>query len=63
MRLGLWNTVRKAWAPRGVAVTRTTQISRTYTYVAVALNPLTGQLWWAWQANMKSGEMARIWGA
>ncbi len=62
MRLGLWNTVRKAWAPRGVAVTRTTQISRTYTYVAVALNPLTGQLWWAWQANMKSEEMTRIWG-
>ena len=60
-RLGLWNTVRKAWAPRRVAVTRTTQISRTYTYVAVALNPLTGQLWWAWQANMKSEEMTRVW--
>ena len=24
MRLGLWHTVRKAWAPRGVAVTRAT---------------------------------------
>ena len=60
MRLGLGNTVRKAWAPRGVAVTRTPPISRTCTYVAVALNPLTGQLWWTWQANMKSEEMARI---
>ena len=62
MRLGLWNTVRKAWVLRGVAVTRETQISRTCTDVAVALNPLTGPLWWAWQANMKSEEMARIWG-
>ena len=63
MRLGLWNAVRKVWAPRGVEVSHEVQISRVYTYVAVALDPMTGQLWWAWQANMKGEEMARIWGA
>ena len=34
-----------------------------YTHVAVAIDPLTGRLWWAWQKNMKGAEMARIWGA
>ena len=63
MRLGLWNAVRKVWAPRGVAVSREVQIGRSYLYVAVALDPMTGQLWWAWQQNMKGEEMARIWGA
>ncbi len=37
-------------------------VSRTHTYVAVALNPLTGPLWWEWQAHRKSTERAR-WGA
>lgn len=63
MRLGLWNAVRKVWAPRGTAVSREVQIGRRYTYVAVALDPRTGQLWWAWQQNMKGAEMARIWGS
>ncbi len=45
MRLGLWNAVRKVWAPRGMTVTRATQINRTYTYMAVALDPRTGRLW------------------
>ena len=33
-----------------------------YTYVTVAIDPLTGRLWWAWQKNMKGGAMARIGG-
>ena len=61
-RLGLWNAARRVWAPRGVEVSREAQINRQYTYVAVALNPLTGDLWWAWQANMKGEERARIQG-
>ena len=63
MRLGLWNAVRKVWAPRGTAVSRAVHIGRRYTYVAVAFDPMTGQLWWAWQANMKGAARARIWGA
>ena len=47
----------------GVAVSREIQIGRSYTYVAVVIDPLTGQLWWAWLANMKGEEMARIRGA
>ena len=60
MRLGLWNAVRRVWAPRGVAVSREVQIGRSYIYVAVAINPLTGQRWWTWQANMKGAARARI---
>ena len=60
VRVGLWNAVRKTWAPRGVEVSREVQINRQYTYVAVALDPRTGWLWWIWQENMKGEEMARI---
>ena len=60
VRVGLWNAVRKAWAPRGVEVSREVQINRQYTYVAVALDPRIGRLWWTWQENMKGEEMARI---
>ena len=62
MRVGLRGQVRKVWAPRGVAVSQEVQIGWKYLYVAVALDPLTGRLWWAWQKNMKGEEMARIWG-
>ena len=62
MKLGLRGQVRRVWAPRGVAVTQAVPIGWKYTYVAVALDPLTGRLWWAWQKNMKGEEMARIWG-
>ena len=63
MRVGLRGQVRKVWAPRGVLVSQAVQIGWSYLYVAVALDPRTGPLWWAWQKNMKGAEMARIWGA
>ncbi len=47
MRLGLWHAVRKVWAPRGVAVSREVPSGRSCLYVAVALDPMTEQLWWA----------------
>ncbi|MYA03723.1 MAG: hypothetical protein F4Y37_03815 [Caldilineaceae bacterium SB0664_bin_22] len=62
MRVGLRGQVRKVWAPRGVAVSQAVPIGWSYLYVAVALDPRTGQLWWAWQKNMKGEEMVRIWG-
>ena len=63
MRVGLIGQVCRVWVPPKVAVRQAVQYSRIYTYVAVAIEPLTGQLWWAWQASMKGEEMARIWGA
>ena len=63
MRLGLIGQVRKVWVPPKVEMRQAVQFSRGYTYVAVAIDPLTGQLWWAWQASMKGAEMARIWEA
>ena len=62
MRLGLIGQVRKVWAPRRATVRQAVQFSRQYAYVAVAIDPVTGRLWWAWQASMKGAEMARIWG-
>ena len=62
MRLGLLGRVCKVWAPRGTAVSQTVQIGWKYIHVAVAIDPRTGRLWWAWQKNRKGEEMARIWG-
>ena len=63
MRLGLRGRVCRVWAPRGTAVSQAVQTGWKYTYVAVAIDPLTGGLWWSWQKNMKGAEMARIRGA
>ena len=48
MRLGLIGQVRQVWVPPRVEVRQAVQFSRMYTYVAVAIDPLTGRLWWAW---------------
>ena len=53
--------MRRVWAPRGTQVVQAVQIGWKYTYVAVALDPLRGRLWWQWQQNLKGEEMARIW--
>ena len=45
MRMGLCGPVCKVWGAAG-AVFREVQIGRKYTYVAVALDPMTGRLWW-----------------
>ena len=37
-------------------------IGRPYTYVTVAIDPLRGRLWRAWQANMKGEVRARTGG-
>ena len=63
LRVGLRGRVCRVWAPRGTAVSQEVQMGWKYTYVAVAIDPLTGRLWWAWQDSMKGEEMARIWGA
>ena len=47
MRLGLIGQVRRVWVPPKVEVRQAVPYSRVYTYVAVAIDPLTGRLWWA----------------
>ena len=54
MRLGLRGRVCKVWAPRGAAVSQEVQIGWKYIYVAVAIDPLTGRLWWACPPTLKS---------
>ena len=62
LRVGLRGRVCRIWAPRGKAVSQEVQMGWKYTYLAVAIDPRTGRLWWEWQENMKGEEMARIWG-
>ena len=44
MRPGLISRECRVWAPRGVAVSQAVPIHRQYTYVAVALESMTGYL-------------------
>ena len=46
-RLGLRGRMRKVRAPHGIPVPREVQISWPYTYAAVAIDPMTGRLWYA----------------
>lgn len=63
MRVGLRGPVHKAWAPRGAVVFQEGQSGWSCLHVAVAIEPRTGQLWWAWQKHMKGEERVRIRGA
>ncbi len=49
--MGLRGRMRKVWATRGVPVPREVQIGWPYTYVAVAIDPMTGRLWYARQKH------------
>ena len=44
MRLGLISRGCRVWAPRGVVVSQEVPINQQYIYVAMALDPMTGQL-------------------
>ena len=60
MRVGL---IGRVWVSRRVEVCQAVPFSRKYMYLAVVIDPLTGRLWWEWQASMKGTEMTRIWQA
>ncbi len=46
MRVGLRGQVPKVWVPRGMAISQTVQFARKYTYVAIAIDALTGRRLW-----------------
>lgn len=46
-RLGLRGRMRKVRAPHRIPVPREVQIVWPYTYAAVAIDPMTGRLWYA----------------
>ncbi len=52
MRLGLRGQVRRVLAPRGVKVVQPVQLEYEWSYLFLAVNPLTGSLKWEWLERM-----------
>ena len=60
MRLGLHGQVRRVWAPRGIKVRQRRQIEYRWAYLAIAVDPIQGQLRWAWLVNMRKESLAPV---
>lgn len=60
MRMGLHGQVRRVWAPRGVKVRQRRQIVYHWTYLAIGVDGIRGELHWAWLPNMKKEPMAAM---
>lgn len=58
--MGLIGQIRRVWAPRGVKVRQAVEYRRAWAYLNLAVNGLTGQLYWDWTANMKGESIAPV---
>lgn len=53
LRLGLHGRVRRVWAPVGVKVRQRVQLRYEWRYLSLAVDVLSGRLWWQWHATMR----------
>jgi len=60
MRIGLHGMVRRVWVPRGVKVRQRRQIVYQWQYLALAVDSVRGELYWAWLENVKKETMAQL---
>ena len=60
MPVGLHGQVRRVWAPRGVKLVQQVELSYVWHYLALAVDGLSGQLWWQWLPNMKQESIAGV---
>ena len=60
MRVGLLGQVRWVWAPRGVKVRQEVELKYEWAYLNLAVNGLTGTLYWEWTPNMKQEAIAGV---
>jgi transposase len=53
MRLGLRGQTRKVLAPKGVKVVQRVQLVYEWSYLVLAVSPLTGEIKWEWIERMR----------
>lgn len=58
--MGLIGQARGVWAPRGVKVVQPLEYKHEWMYLNLAVNGLTGQLYWGWTKSMKSEAIAEV---
>jgi hypothetical protein len=56
MRVGLIGQVRRCWTARGVKVRQRVERQFKWRYLQMAVDPLTGQLWWRWSSRLRSAD-------
>ena len=56
MRIGLHGMVRRVWVPRGVKVRQRRQIVYQWQYLALAVDSVRGELYWAWLERVMNRE-------
>jgi hypothetical protein len=52
MRVGLIGQVRRRWTVRGVRLCQRVERSYEWRYLQVAVDPLSGEIWWRWSARL-----------
>jgi hypothetical protein len=52
MRVGLIGQVRRRWTARGVRLCQRVERSYAWRYLQVAVDPLSGEVWWRWSARL-----------
>jgi transposase len=60
MRLGLRGQTRKVLAPKGVKVVQPLQLVYEYSYLILALSPLTGEIKWEWIERMNQEQIRPV---
>lgn len=60
MRLGLRGQVRRVLAPRGVKVVQPVQLEYKWSYLFLAVEPLTGTLKWEWLQRMNKDQIKPV---
>ncbi len=65
LRLGLRGQTRRVLARRGVKPVQRLQLRYEWSYLLLAVDPLTGTLWWRWIERMNTSHLLavlRVWG-
>ncbi len=60
MRLGLRGQTRKVLAPKGVKVAQPVQLLYEWSYLILAVEPLTGRIRWRWIERMRQEQILPV---
>lgn len=60
MRVGLIGQTRRVWASIGVKVVQAVEYVYQWQYLVLAVNGVSGRLWWDWTSDMTSRALAGV---
>lgn len=60
LRLGLRGQTRKVLAPKGVKVVQRLQLRYEWSYLVLAVSPLTGEIRWEWVERMRKEQILPV---